>query len=60
MPTDIAIALMRKAQAEAHASYDAPMDLTIVCLWAALGLALTALMLIGFDPAFAEVLVGVG
>jgi hypothetical protein len=61
MPTDIAVVLMRKAEAEAHASNDALTDLTIVYLWAALGLVLTALMFnLGFDPALAVVLVGAG
>ena len=61
MPTDIAMVLMRKAAAEAQASNDAVADLTTVCLWAALGLVLTALMFnLGFDSALAEVLVGAG
>jgi hypothetical protein len=56
MPTDIGLVVMRKAEAEAQISKDALIDLTIVCLWAILGLVLTSLMFnLGFDPALGEV-----
>ena len=61
MPTDIAMVRMRKVQANAQTSKDALTGLTIVCLWAVLGLVLTALMFNrGFDPVIAAALVGAG
>jgi hypothetical protein len=61
MPTDIAMVPVRKAKAEAHASNEVLTDLTIVCLWAALGLVLAALMFDqGFDPALAGVVAAAG
>jgi hypothetical protein len=58
MPTDIALVLMRRAEAEAQASKDALTDLMIVCLWASFGLVLTALMSkYGFDPSLAQALI---
>jgi hypothetical protein len=58
MPTDIALVLMRKAQAEAQASKEGLTDLIIVCLWAALGLAFMALMFkFGFEPTLVQALV---
>ena len=41
MPTDIALLAFRKAQMETQVSKDA---VTIVCLWAVVGLVLSAFM----------------
>jgi hypothetical protein len=58
MPTDIALVLKLKAEAEAQALKDALADLMLFCLWAALGLILAALMSkYGFDPAIAQAFV---
>ena len=51
MPTDIAIPLMRRAQAEAQASKDALINWIIVGVWSGVGLVLTALINeFGIDP----------
>ena len=61
MPTDIVKVLMRNAEAMEQARRDRADVMMIVCLWNSLGLVLTALMYnLGFDPALAEVLVGIG
>jgi hypothetical protein len=58
MPTDLAVVLTRKAEAEAQASRDAQTNLIFVCLWAALGLVFTAVMFNqGFDPLILPLLV---
>jgi hypothetical protein len=58
MPTDVAMLLMRKAEAEARTLRDQQNDLILVCLWAALGLVLTAVMFDrGFDPLLVPLLV---
>ena len=60
MPTDIALALLRKAEREERDHLDMA-DLEIVFLWGALGLMFSALMFdLGFGPALAKVLVVVG
>jgi hypothetical protein len=54
MPTDIAAVLRRKAEAAEQGCA----DLETVCLWSALGLVLTVLVLdLGFGAALAEVLI---
>jgi hypothetical protein len=58
MPTDIALVLMRKAEAEAQQLKDEQDNLVIVCLWTTIGLVLAALMFeFGFDPTLAQTLV---
>jgi len=55
MPTDIVLVLRRKAEAEDQAYRDLIDQGLIVCLWSALGLVLTALMLnLGFGLLLAE------
>ena len=44
MPTDIAMVLSRKAEVEAQASKASIDVFLIICLWAAVGLVLTAHM----------------
>lgn len=54
MPTEIAFVLSRKAELEAQASKDV---FLIICLWAVVGLLLTALMSrFGFDAEVATAL----
>jgi hypothetical protein len=61
MPTDIALVLMRKAEAEAQARKEVQTDLVITCLWVTLGLVLTALMFrFGFYAEIAESLLTAG
>ena len=60
MPTDIALALLRKAEREEQGHLDMT-DLEIVFLWSTLGLISSALMFdLGFGPALAKVLAVVG
>lgn len=55
MPTDIALVLSRKAEMERAVSKGA---FLIICLWAVVGLMLTALMVrFGFDAETARALV---
>ena len=57
MPTDIALVLKRKAEAEAQGSKDALTVLIIVCLWVIFGLLFAALLSNrGLDPALAQAL----
>jgi len=57
MPTDIALVLKRKAEAEAQGSKDALTVLIIVCLWVTFGLLFAALLSNhGLDPALAQAL----
>jgi hypothetical protein len=56
MPTDIVLVLRHKTMAEAQAYRDLNDQMTIVCLWSALGLVLTALMFnLDFGSSLAEV-----
>ena len=58
MPADIALLLLRKTQMETQVSKDA---LTIACLWAIVGLVLSALMFrFGFAAEIAEALMTAG
>jgi len=58
MPTDIALALARQANAKTQAGNDAVTNLPIVCLWATVGLVLAGLLSsFGFDAAAAAALV---
>ena len=58
MSTDIAMARVRKVQVDAQ---DSKGILTIVCLWAAVGLVLAALMAhFGFDAEVAAALATAG
>ncbi len=58
MPTDIAMVLSRKAEVEAQASKASIDVFLIICLWAAVGLVLTAHMArLGFDAEIAMALV---
>jgi hypothetical protein len=60
MPTDIALALLRKAEQDER-DHLVMADLEIVFLWSTLGLMSSALMFdLGFGPALAKVLVAVG
>ena len=57
MPTDIALVLKRKAEAEAQGSKDALTVLIIVCLWVTFGLLFAVLLSNrGLDPALAQAL----
>ena len=57
MPTDIVLVLRHKTMAEEQAYSDLNDQMTIVCLWSALGLVLTALMFnLSFGSSLAEVL----
>jgi hypothetical protein len=58
MPTDVALAQLRKAQGETQFSTD---TMTIVCLWAVVGLVLAGLMCkFGFDAEAAQALLTTG
>jgi hypothetical protein len=58
MPTDVAVALKRKAEMEARCRDDA---LLVVFLWALVGLVLTAVMFrFGFDLGIAKALATAG
>ena len=58
MPTDIAIPLTRRAQAEARALKDAMINLIIVCVWSGIGLILMALIsMFGIDAEVAAMIV---
>ena len=57
MPTDIALVLKRKAEAEAQGSRDVLTVLIIVCLWVTFGFLFAALLSNhGLDPALAQAL----
>jgi len=61
MPTDVALALMRKAEMEARASKTLENSLVIVCLWALVGLVLAVLMSrLGFDVEITNALATAG
>ena len=58
MPTDLALVLIRKAEAEAQAWRDVLTDLALVVLWAVTGLVFTVRMCNqGFDPGILSLLV---